>query len=346
MKFISIENKIFIREELNGVSIFDSLRDAYLFYKNLNIESFENIFTLDDLNLFLENNEDYKSLDIDYSFPLKVNWLISDECNLDCVYCFAANKLKELSYNTQDVNQLLKNIDNLHPLTVGISGGEPMLSPILLPSIKKLSKNHFIILDINGTVELTEEYLDVFKEANILVRISIDTFDEDKNKMIRSSKSKENYLPIILKNINALKEHNIPICIHTVVTQLNKDTLLEMGEILVELNIKRWHLYGVYKNEKCENIFSSLEVSQNEFNEIIDSLSDKFKENIFITGIDKLNNGSNTVVLIDKSGSFFVEDIDKGINYICNSEEDIDLEKLKKYLDTKEHCQGYLKPFY
>lgn len=346
MKFISIENKIFIREEINGISIYDSLKDAYFFYKNLDIKSFENIFTLDDLNLFLENNKRYKSLDIDYSFPIKVNWLISDECNLDCIYCFAANKLKELPHNPQDINQLLKNIDNLYPLTVGISGGEPMLSPILLPSIKKLSKNHFIILDINGAIELTEEYLDVFKKANILVRISIDTFVEDKNKIIRSSKSKENYLPIILKNINFLKDYNIPICIHTVVTQLNKDTLLEMGKTLVELNIKRWHLYGVYKNEKCEDIFSSLEVSQKEFNEIIDDLSKEFKDNIFITGIAKLNNGSNTVVLIDKAGAFFVEDTDDGINYICKSEEDIDLEKLKKYLNTKGHCQGYLNPFY
>ncbi len=341
---INLENKVLIRAEKNGINVYRRMDDSYTFYEGLNKEDVLNK-TIAQVEEFLLENTNRISQNIKYQYPFKVNWLIDERCNLDCIYCFADDKMK-CGFCRQDILNTANHITSLNIMTVGLSGGEPTLNPFLKEAILSLKDKCFINLDTNGVSDKIGEIVQILKEAHVLVRITIDSIDPKILRMIRPFKNNgvNNMYQLIENNIKILKENAIEVMVHTVITQFNKDDLVSIGNKLIELGITTWQLYGVNYSQKCAKIYDSIKVGSKEIKEIYDKLKMEFNDKLNISVYyNEENFSSNAVLLIDSSGKFFVDSIFSGITYIGSNARKPSAKEISNVLNTNLHCKGYLE---
>ena len=242
----NIDKKIFIREELNGITVYDIVKNIYKFYEGVDLKEYlskNKNFEKNKFEKFLEENKNAISSNLKVKYPFRINWLISDVCNLDCIYCCANNKMNPAKLDRELLKETAKHILTLSPLTVGLTGGEPTLCPEIGSIIDILDGKCAIVIDTNGTTSNLEKYIDKIKNSNTTVRITIDSMDNDISNKVRPYD--ENQINKIKRNIELLKQNNVRVSVHTVVTKTNYDSIIEIGRYLRKYKIEKWQLYPV-----------------------------------------------------------------------------------------------------
>lgn len=184
----------------------------------------------------------------------------------------------------------------------------------------------------------------LLKDANVLVRITIDSVDSEILEKVRPSKSEKlNQLEMIKSNIKKLQKENVPIMVHTVITQINKNYLKDIADVLVDLDVNRWHIYGVNYSEKCKAFYDKIKLTNEELNNIYLDIKKQYGNMINMSVyFDEGNYSANSVLLINSEGKFYLDSITNGIHYIGNNPKLPTLEEINEDLDTKLHCKGYL----
>lgn len=340
---LNIEDRLYVRREKNGITVYEKDSNLYKFYENVKYEDMESINTAKDLLKYLELKKQFINDKIEFNYPFRVNWLIEERCNLDCIYCFADDKM-ENKETRENIIETANHILKLGFINVGLSGGEPTVSPYLKDVIEVLKGKCSINIDTNGTIRQLGEIAKILKEANVLVRITIDSANMNILNMVRPSKSHNlDQLAIIKENIIKLQNENVPMMIHTVVTQINKNHLEEIAELLLELNITRWHMYGVNYSEKCKNIYDQIKLTNKELNEVYTNVKRKYGNKINMSVyFDEGNYSANSVILINSEGNFYLDSITDGIHFIGKNPKFPKLCEINSELDIKMHCKGYL----
>ena len=95
----NIDKELFIREELNGITVYDIVKNIYKFYEGVELKEYfskNEKLEKNKFNKFLEENKNAISSNIKVQYPFRINWLVSDVCNLDCIYCCANNKMNQV----------------------------------------------------------------------------------------------------------------------------------------------------------------------------------------------------------------------------------------------------------
>lgn len=340
---LEIENKIYIRPEINGITVYEKDTNLYKFYENVNFEEIEDIKGLAKVEEFLEKNKNHINTNIKFSHPFRINWLIEERCNLDCIYCFADDKM-ENNETRENILETANHILDLGFMNVGLSGGEPTINPYLKDVIDTFKGKCSINIDTNGTLEQLGDMAKLLKEANVLVRITIDSVNSEILEKVRPSKNKKmNQLELIKKNIKKLQKENVPIMIHTVITQINKNYLKDIAEVLVDLGVNRWHIYGVNYSEKCKKFYDKIKLTNEELNSIYLDIKKQYGDKINMSVyFDEGNYSANSVLLINSEGKFYLDSITNGIHYIGNNSKLPTLDEINKELNTELHCKGYL----
>ena len=149
---LEIENKIYIRPEINGITVYEKDTNLYKFYENVNFEEIKEIKGLEKVEEFLEKNKHHINTNIKFSHPFRINWLIEERCNLDCIYCFADDKM-ENNETRENILETANHILDLGFMNVGLSGGEPTINPYLKDVIETFKGKCSINIDTNGTLE-------------------------------------------------------------------------------------------------------------------------------------------------------------------------------------------------
>lgn len=338
----NFDNQLFIREEKNGITVYDINEDKYTFYEGIKYDRIKNK-SKEELISLLNNNQNLISRNIDYSYPFRLNWLVENKCNLDCIYCYASDKI-DIKNNNENIYRTVEAINNLHVLNIGLTGGEPTLNPYLERIIELFSSKCAIVLDTNATTDVFLKISNTLKKANVLVRISIDSVNEEINKKIRPSKNKKiNSFEMIDKNIDVLINNDIYPLIHTVITNLNKDYLDDIAKYLIKKKIKIWHLYSVNYSDKCKDIYNTIKVDKQEMKEIYQRLKTLYSDKIKITLESKSNDFSQCAIgLIDAKGRFFLDTVYNGIKYIGKDIFSPTRDEYAKELNIEGHCIEYL----
>lgn len=342
----SIENKFFIREERNGITVYERASNLFNFYEGVTWEDVINaeVSNAEDFKRFLDGVADKISTNIDSRYPFNINWLIEDKCNLDCIYCFADDKFN--LDRDRDAISTAKSILKLNSLTVGITGGEPTLNPDIDKIIEMFAGKIAITIDTNGTTPKIIQLIPLLKKANVMVRITIDTVDNDLLNKLRPPKHMPaggyDQVGILKRNIKALVDAGIPIMVHTVLTKLNINKTENIAETLIGLGVKRWHLYGVNYSEKCKHFFDKIKVSKSEVSANKDLLLKKYGNHINITHSLEDDFSANAVVLVNSNGQFFVDTITEGIRYVGSNPKKPTIDDLSKLLNYDRHVDCYL----
>lgn len=178
-----------------------------------------------------------------------VNWYLTNQCNLKCVYCYASaftgTDEEILNENeTLSIAHQIAEISKQYPLYLSILGGEPFMHSNLVKALSIISRSCEIDeIFTNGTFlepRIAERLIDLrIKKINV----SLDSFNNDINHKTRkgfTSKQLSNIIKTIeaIQRIKETEEIKYPeIVITPVLTRKNCDDLLNMVNVCYHHNI-------------------------------------------------------------------------------------------------------------
>lgn len=332
-----LDNNTYFRQERNGLILYYLQENFYRFYENIFITSKEDLeqFNFSAMNI---------SSDAEIQYPICVCCLAENKCNLDCIYCFGDDKMYEKD-GVMDVRQKYAPLIDLNPIQVSLGGGEPTLNPQIKEIIALLSENEIaIVLDTNGTTDILKDLIPVLKKAGALVRVSIDSLEDSVIEKVRPFKGKKLKSPseTIEKNIDLLLSNDIRMAVHTVLTQINKESVTEIEKFILRKGICRWHIDGVKYSEKCKEYFDDISVSEEELR-LVMKLLDNNKQRINVTYSYEADSAPNVRLFFDVNGKLLVDSVYNGLQYI---KLDNNIENIYQYLDKKRHIERYLGNYY
>lgn len=218
------------------------------YFRKFNFISNQNK-TLNPLPVKHDYNADFTSKKTKISLYL----LLTNKCNLRCVYCclnekknvdFSDNKMsKEVAYKA--IEKFSDFIAENGTLQIIFFGGEPMLNSNLALDIINycqnfLNKKYNIRYQYHFTTNLTfipNNLINDLKKTRCTFLIDVDGLEKTHNKC-RPFINGEGSFNSILKNINILKNNNIPFGLRSTVTSMNVDQLFEMAWFFKTLNAK------------------------------------------------------------------------------------------------------------
>ncbi|MBR4581820.1 MAG: radical SAM protein [Lachnospiraceae bacterium] len=346
---VAVYGRYFIREERNGITVYNKLTHIYWFYEGLSIHDLEKNHADEGagkLEDYLESQSDRRTKHIESDYPFYIGWQLSGTCNLDCIYCFAENKIH--NRDTDDIMDVANTILGFRPISVGLSGGEPTLNPRLGDIMRLFHGKTNCVLNTNGTTAQLEKLLPIMKETNCFVRMTIDTFDNDLLNTLRPPvRMPEGGFDQISKfkhNIRLMQEAGINFMIHTVITSKNLPMTEQTAEELIKLGVKRWHMYSVDYSEKCKDIYDSIKVTHEQMRENHANLTRKYGDKLEITStLDDLDFRERAVLLVDSTGRFLVDTIKHGNVYIGRDPKHPTYEELMQEMNYELHKSCYLR---
>ena len=288
----------------NDIALYNSLRmkpvylpkDKYFLIKNFLSSDSENISDdikneineLGKYKIIIKNDEtDSKILDfVKSKIPEPaVNicyFILSEQCNLACKYCFLGNnnKDKRIKFHKENmtkeiaekgvayfVKQLeLQPLDESRKPNIIFYGGEPLINFEILDFVvckfEELKESHPVLKNIeysivtNGLL-LTEERLRRLHQLKVAIAISIDGCDEKANQM-RVDTAGNTVFNKIIKTLDLAKSIAIPVSLSITLTEesiKNKDAMLEL--------IKKYDIKGLGFNIMMSDSNTKLPESYN-----------------------------------------------------------------------------------
>ena len=112
---------------------------------------------------------------------------ITENCNLNCAYCYANNNVKKKDMEIDEIIVVLKKLIEPHDKEIDIFlyGGEPSLSSVFLKNIHKI-ETAFQNLKINfalntNLLDLNDIFLDFVLKKNVFLRVSVDGISKKHN---------------------------------------------------------------------------------------------------------------------------------------------------------------------
>jgi cyclic pyranopterin phosphate synthase len=162
----------------------------------------------------------------------KLRVSVTDKCNMRCGYCMPKNNTKWFDstevLSFEEIIRLSSIFANLGVEKIRITGGEPLVRPLienLIKSIAKIPHIKSIGLTTNGL--LLSDRVKKLKSSGLnSVNISLDSFKEDRFKMMTGI----NGLDKVISSIQKAKDAGFDVKINTVVVRgWNDDEVVEFA---------------------------------------------------------------------------------------------------------------------
>ena len=165
---------------------------------------------------------------------LKFQIEITNICNERCIHCYIPHSMKSHSMDENTYRKILKEIEEMGVVSLGISGGEPMLHPQFKEFIEAAKKLDVNITILTNLTLLTQEHIDLFKGGRITVIASLYSLvNEHHDKITKMNGSCEQTKQAIMK----LLKNNIPVQINCPLMKDNKDDFIDLVKWAKSLNI-------------------------------------------------------------------------------------------------------------
>lgn len=201
----------------------------------------------------------------------EIHYLIGNNCNLNCDFCFWDMRMSDvpLSFKKKIVDQIADSRVRL----VTLSGGDPLCSGDFLKILKYMhSKGLEIILHTNG-LALTEKMAKQI--AKFVLRVSL-TFDGSNEKMARKMRKNKEIFKQTVFLIKLFNKLSIPTNIKTLITKVNKDDIENIGNIVKNLPIKYWSLLQFEPINRGAKHKDKFFLTTKQFDKITKNIIEKF----------------------------------------------------------------------
>ena len=204
---------------------------------NLSLKKAQKI--LSKLLLIKENAKDY-SANLDLPYPLKVQWKMTNKCNLHCKHCYLG-KLNQRSLDDKQILSIAKTLSASKIIEVTLTGGEVMLVPCLKDVL-----DIFVQADINVKMFtngiLLKGFLEKLPNApalreKISFNISLDGLknEHDATRGIGTFNK-------TIESIEYALSLGYNIVVNCVITNLNINSIVDMVALLYNMGVKNIQL--------------------------------------------------------------------------------------------------------
>ncbi len=155
---------------------------------------------------------------------------MTKECNLKCIYCFAADRQErgKSSLEIDDYKQILNSVKTFcaEKMNIVFTGGEPLLSKNTLPVARYAKELGFSAKILTNATLINEKNIEELCEVFDLFKISIDGSSEQLHNRYRGEGSYQK----TLRAIDLLKSHNANVQIAMTVTRENVNDVSAMNK--------------------------------------------------------------------------------------------------------------------
>ena len=174
--------------------------------------------------------------------PAMVTVNLTNQCNQHCLYCEIGKthpKAKSELLTKDDLKWIIDQMAIHHIPQISLCGGEPFLFDGLIQIVEYagMKKIHCSITTNGMTAyQLLDSELQLLKTYKTEINISLDSFDDDLEFMIRGS---AHALPNALKSIQKLTESHIPVTVLTAISKYNYQKLFDFFSTAHDKGIKQ-----------------------------------------------------------------------------------------------------------
>lgn len=221
-------------------------------------------------------NVDYYENNIDLDFPLKLQWKITNRCNLHCKHCYLG-ELSQAELSEEKLKIICDKIVKSNIMEVTITGGEALLVKSLPQIVSILIKNDIHVNIFTNAILLKNFEQKLHKLLGFLPSDMLDFFVsvDGTEKCHDSIRGKGNYNKTI-DNIKYAVEKGYNVTTNTVLSKLNYK---EVPKLYLEL-----YNLGVFKIQISNiipigNADKKMELTKEEKNKFIEELKEILQQN-------------------------------------------------------------------
>ena len=181
-----------------------------------------------------------------------INFHLTDICNYKCKFCFINKENKELSFDNAIIiiNKIKQYFDHYHLKgRINLVGGEPLCYKRIQDIIDYIKSLNIDVSIVTNGYLLTNEFIINNKDKLSMIGISVDSIDNNTNKLIgRCCGCKSIEKNHLLEICNTIKKCNINLKINTCVmkTNLNED----LSSLIKEIKPDRYKIFQVVLDTK------------------------------------------------------------------------------------------------
>jgi len=173
----------------------------------------------------------FKSLYLNIPSPVAVSINLTNKCVQHCIYCEIGQGLvnsKKPILDTPDLKWIVDEMNRSGIPQLYLGGGEPFLFKDIFEIIQyayKFGIRSSIMTNGMLLPRLSQDRIELLKECETTINVSIDSFSIDKEAFIRGV---ENALSLPIEGITLLVKHKIPVNIMTVISAYNYQDLFDV----------------------------------------------------------------------------------------------------------------------
>lgn len=188
---------------------------------------------------------------VDKSISSLTFWFhLTDHCNLTCSYCYIStletqknmSKVTIAQFSTKII-EVIEQYDHIDEITLKLAGGEPLVAfkhwqaPVqkLIDTLNNTRAKLKLRILTNLTV-LTDRIIEFSKQNHIIYGVSLDGLGDYHDQYRKYSTGKGSF-QTVKKNIERLKESNIPVAILVTISEQNMLGIIELVRYLLKENI-------------------------------------------------------------------------------------------------------------
>lgn len=202
-----------------------------------------------------------------YRVPIKVNLVVTDHCNSNCIFCGVKTTCNPKFKNIKQIKQVIDKLIEAEVLRINFFGGEPFLYPELIEAIEYAYNKGMFCTTISNGIDLKEESIKQLSKYIHKIGISIHGNEKMHDEFTGVSGSYQK----IIKSLELLKKYNIKIGINVTVTKLNYKELIPLLEdINTKFEIEDFTLNRYIPNNFINpELNSKLMIFEKEINETL-----------------------------------------------------------------------------
>jgi MoaA/NifB/PqqE/SkfB family radical SAM enzyme len=202
----------------------------------------------------------------------EIHYLLGNSCNLNCDFCFWDMRVPDVSWKTK--KNIVDEIKKAGIKKVTISGGEPSITKDYIKTLRYMSDNKLsVVLHTNG---LKINNMSARKIAPLVERVSLslDGSCEEMCMKMRKTKNVFNHTSQLIDLFHRLK---VPVNIKTLVTKVNFNDILNIGEVLRDKPIAYWSLLEFNPINRGKLHKSKFYLTKGEFNKTVRKIKNNIK---------------------------------------------------------------------
>lgn len=218
-------------------------------------------------------SKDYYEDNLNLDTPIKIQWKITNKCNLKCKHCYLG-KLDGFELPFEKADEIADTIINSNVMEVTISGGECLTYKGIEKIIKKFLING-IKVDVFTNALLLKNVLDkidsdILNKSALLFYVSVDGL-KSSHEQIRG----KNTFDKTIENIKYAIEKGYPVVTNTVINKINYCDIMDMIVLLKQMGVKDVQLSNLIVQGSADN---SMKISLSEQMALKEKINDLYKE--------------------------------------------------------------------